>query len=40
MENITISIDREVWKDLMRIKIEKDFKTLEDIIKHLLENQK
>lgn len=40
MSKITIGIDRELWKKLIQIKIDKDLKTFDDIIDYLLKNQK
>lgn len=41
MEKITITLDRTIWKELMKMKIKFDsLRTFDDIILHLLENQK
>lgn len=37
---IGLTIDRKFWKELSKIKIDKDFKTFDDVIKFLLRNQK
>jgi hypothetical protein len=31
-----IKVSYEVWKELRRIKVEKDFKSVNDVIKYLL----
>jgi len=36
----TIKVTLEVWRELQNIRIKKDYKTLNDVIKHLLENYK
>jgi len=39
---IGLTIDRETWKDLCKLRLDEDFKTLDDVIKYLLkkhENQ-
>ena len=34
---IGLTIDRETWKDLTRLKLETNLKTLDEVIKYLLE---
>jgi hypothetical protein len=31
-----IKVSYEVWKELRRLKVERDFKTINDVIKYLL----
>lgn len=33
---IGLTIDRETWKELIKLRIDRDFKTLDDVIKYLL----
>jgi len=33
---IGLTIDRETWKELSKLRLDKDFKTLDDVIKYLL----
>ena len=35
-----LTIDKETWKELSNIKLEKDFKTLGDVIIYLLKEHK
>ncbi len=39
-DEITIRIKRTEYKELQRIKLEQDLKTVNDAIKHLVVNQK
>lgn len=39
-EVITITIDREIWKKLVRIKLDKDFKTFDEVLEDLLKRKK
>ncbi len=36
---IGLTIDKETWKELSKIKLEKDFKTLGDVIIYLLKER-
>ena len=33
---IGLTIDREIWKELSRLKIDKDFRTFDDVLNYLL----
>ena len=37
METTTIVVSKEVWKRLQMIKIDKDFKSLDDVVRWLLD---
>ncbi len=37
---IGLTVDKETWKELSQIKLEKEFKTLGDVIIYLLKNNK
>ncbi len=37
---IGLTLDKGVWKELSKIKLEKDFKTLGDVIIYLLKEHK
>ena len=37
---IGLTIDRETWKELSKLRLDKDFKTLDEVIKFLLKKSK
>jgi len=40
MDKVTMKIDRKVYKDLQKVKLDGDFKSLSDAIKHLLKGKR
>lgn len=36
MEKITITIDKKIWKELLRLKISKDLRTFDEVLKEIL----
>ena len=36
---IGLTIDRKIWKELSKIKLENDFKTFDDVLKYLLKKK-
>ena len=40
MSKISVSIEEETWKRLMQLKINKNLKTFDDVIIHLLKMMK
>jgi predicted CopG family antitoxin len=36
MDRITIGISKEVWKKLMQLKIDKTFRTFDEVLSYLL----
>ena len=36
MERITITIDKKIWKRLSKLKIDKDFRSFDDVLKEVL----
>lgn len=37
---IGLTIDRKTWKELSKLKLDKDFKTMDEVISYLLKNEK
>ena len=37
---VGITIDRKTWKELSKLRLDKDFKTLDEVIKFLLKSSK
>ena len=40
MEKVTLSIDRDLWKQLSQLKLDLDIKTFDELIKHLIKRGK
>ena len=40
MEKITITIDKEIYKKLAQMKLDKDLKTFDEVLSFILKNQK
>ncbi len=36
---IGLTIDRKIWKELSRIKLNKDFKTFDEVLEYLLKKR-
>ena len=37
---IGLTIDRKIWKKLSKLKINKDFKTFDDVLNYLIRNSR
>jgi predicted CopG family antitoxin len=40
MEKVTITIDREIYKKLAQMKLDKDLRTFDEVLLNILSNQK